>query len=130
MFARYARVLRAPHVRPLVMSSVLARMPIGITGLATVLFVQDETGSFGSAGAVSAAFAVAAGAAAPLQGRLIDRIGQRAVLVPSAFVHVTALAGLITLGLAHASVGVLAACAAVAGGAIPMVSAALRTLWP
>jgi len=29
MFSRYARVLRAPHVRALVGSSVLARMPIG-----------------------------------------------------------------------------------------------------
>ena len=130
MLARYRRVLAAPHVPPLVASSVLARMPIGITGLATVLFVQHQTGSFGSAGVVSAAFAVAAGAISPLQGRLIDRLGQPRVLVPSVLVHVTGLVALIAFGLAGAPVGVLAGCAVLAGAAIPPISPALRTLWP
>src|SRR3954447_24595626 len=130
MLGRYRRVLAAPHVRPLVSASVLARMPIGITGLATVLFVRDQTGSFGSAGVVSAAFAVAAGLVAPLQGRLVDRLGQTRVLVPSVLVHVAGLVALIAFGLAEAPVGVLSACAVVAGAAIPPVSAALRTLWP
>jgi len=130
VLARYRRVLATPHVPSLVASSVLARMPIGITGLATVLFVQRQTGSFGSAGVVSAAFAVAAGAIAPLQGRLIDRLGQTRVLVPSVLVHVAGLAALIAFGLAGAPVGVLAACAVVAGAAVPPISAALRTLWP
>src|SRR3954447_9530772 len=105
-------------------------MPIGITGLATVLFVHDETGSFGSAGVVSAAFAVAAGLIAPLQGRLVDRGGPTRVLVPCVLVHVGGLVALIVLGLAGAAVGVLAACAVVAGGAIPPISPSLRTLWP
>ena len=130
MLERYRRVLAAPHVRPLVASSVLARMPIGITGLATVLFVRDQTGSFGSAGVVSAAFAVAAGMISPLQGRLIDRLGQTRVLVPSVLIHVAGLVALISFGLAGAPVGVLAACAVVAGGAIPPISPSLRTLWP
>src|SRR3954466_13273541 len=114
MLGRYRRVLAAPHVRPLVSASVLARMPIGITGLATVLFVRDETGSFGSAGIVSAAFAVAAGLVSPLQGRLIDRLGQPRVLVPSVLLHVAGLAALIAFGLAGGSVGALTACAVVA----------------
>src|SRR3954452_6503170 len=105
-------------------------MPIGITGLATVLFVQHQTGSFGSAGVVSAAFAVAAGTLSPLQGRLIDSFGQTRVLVPSVLVHVAGLVALIAFGLNGAPVGVLAACAVVAGGAIPPLSSALRTLWP
>jgi len=130
VLTRYRRVLAVPHVRALVGSSVLARMPIGITGLATVLFVQAQTGSFGSAGVVSAAFAVAAGLVSPLQGRLIDRLGQPRVLVPSVLVHVAGLIALIAFGLARAPVGVLAGCAVLAGAAIPPVSAALRTLWP
>src|SRR3954452_13118688 len=130
MLGRYRRVLAAPHVRGLVASSVLARMPIGITGLATVLFVQHQTGSFGSAGVVSAAFAVAAGLVSPLQGRLIDRLGQTRVLVPSVVVHVAGLVALIASGLAGASVGVLVVCPVVAGAAFPPISASLRTLWP
>src|SRR4051794_41894326 len=104
-------------------------MPIGITGLATVLFVHDETGSFGSAGVVSAAFAVAAGLIAPLQGRLVDRVGQTRVLVPCVLVHVGGLVALIVLGLTGAAVGVLAARAVGAGGALPPLSPSPRTPW-
>jgi MFS family permease len=127
---RYARVLRARHVLPLVLSSILARMPIGIVGLALVLFVEERTDSFGAAGAVSAAFALAAGVGSPLQGRLIDRVGQTRVMLPAVVVHATALVVLIAAGLAGAAVGALIALAAVAGAAIPPVSAALRPLWP
>src|SRR5262245_7755022 len=116
---RYARVLRAPHVRALVVSSVLARLPIGIVALALILFVEEETGSFAQAGAVSGAFAVFGGLVAPLQGRLIDRLGQTRVLAPLVVVHTTALTAIIVAGLAGAPLGVLLVLASVAGGAIP-----------
>src|SRR4029077_8229181 len=67
---------------------------------------------------------------APLQGRLVDRLRATRVLLPCVLGHVAALVGLIVLGLAGASVAVLAACAVVAGGAIPPISPSLRTLWP
>ena len=127
---RYARVLRAPHVLALVLSSVLARMPIGIVGLALILFVEERTGSFGQAGAVSAAFAISAGLISPLQGRLIDRHGQTRVLLPAVIVHTAALVAIVAAGLADAPLAVLLVLAAVAGGAVPPVSAALRPLWP
>ena len=52
---RFARVLRAPDVARPLGAAVLARMPIGIDSLATVLFVRAETGSFARAGLVAAA---------------------------------------------------------------------------
>jgi MFS family permease len=130
MFSRYARVLRAPYARALVVSSVVARMPVGMVSLALVLYVERLTGSFGSAGAVTASFAVAAGVGSPLQGRLVDRVGQTRVLVPSVVVHAGATLGVVGLGHAGAPVGVLAAIAAVAGAGTPPVGAALRALWP
>ena len=39
-------------------TALLARLPYGIEGLATVLFVQEEKDSFAAAGLVSAAFAI------------------------------------------------------------------------
>ena len=95
--ARYARVLRTPHVLPLMASALVARLPIGIDSLAIVLFLRDRTGSYATAGVVSAAFALGSGAGAPLSGRLIDRFGQRGVLVPLALVHTGALATLVGL---------------------------------
>jgi len=130
MFSRYARVLRAPHVRALVVSSVLARMPIGMVSLALVLYVEHLTGSFGSAGVVTAAFAISAGVVSPLQGRLVDRVGQTRVLVPCVVVHSGATLGVVALGQAGAPSGALAAMAALAGAGTPPVGAALRALWP
>src|SRR4051794_41836536 len=77
MLERYRRVLGAPHVLALVVSSVLARTPIGMVSLALVLYVEGLTGTFGSAGAGTAAVAVAAGGGSPLQGRLVDHHGHR-----------------------------------------------------
>jgi hypothetical protein len=43
--ARYARVLRTPHVLPIMAAALVARLPIGIDSLAIVLFLRDRTGS-------------------------------------------------------------------------------------
>ena len=50
---RYARVLRAPHARQLLLAEVPARLPIGINGLAMVLFVREHVGSYAAAGLVA-----------------------------------------------------------------------------
>ena len=106
----YARILRAPHMRPLFLSMLLTRLPLGLNGLATVLFLRERTGSYTTAGLVSAAFALGGGAGAPLSGRLVDRFGQRRVLVPLAFVHATALGAVIGFAELGAPTVVLVAC--------------------
>lgn len=127
---RYRRALGAPHVLPLVASSVVARMPLAVLALALVLFLRERTGSYGAAGAIAGVFALASSLCAPLQGRLVDRLGQTRVLVPLTFVHVAALAGVVALGVAGAPLLAIGACATLAGASIPPVSAALRPLWP
>jgi len=127
--ARYARVLRTPHVLPLMASALVARLPIGIDSLAIVLFLRDRTGSYATAGIVSAAFALGSGAGAPVSGRLVDRFGQRGVLVPLALVHTGALAALVGLALASAPTALLLPAALLAGATIPPISATLRPLW-
>ena len=130
MPVRFQRVLGAPHVRLLLAASLLARMPYGIVGLSLVLFIHDRTGSFTSAGIVSAAFAVAAGLALPVLGRVIDRRGQTGVLLVAAAVHGAGNVAIVALALADAPLGVVAAAAAVTGAAVPPISPALRGLWP
>jgi MFS family permease len=124
----YARVLRAPSVAPMVGAALLARMPFGILGLALVLFIREQTGSFALAGAVSGVYALAAAASSPLLGRLFDRIGPARVLLPFGSSCGVALTVLLVLGLSDAPGGVLIATAGVSGALTPPISPALRVL--
>src|SRR4051795_1398026 len=126
---RYARILRAPHVLALMVSALVARLPIGIDALAIVLFLREKTGSYAAAGIVSAAFALGGGAGAPLSGRLVDRFGHRRVLVPLALVHAGGLALVVGLAFLDAPVAVLVLAGFLAGVALPPISATMRPLW-
>ena len=53
--ARYRALFRVPHVRRLVLSGLLARLPMGMIGLALLLLVRENGGSYAAAGAVSGA---------------------------------------------------------------------------
>lgn len=57
------------------LSALVARVPITISGLAIVLFLEAETGSYSVAGAVAGAMSLGTGVFAPLMGRLVDRQG-------------------------------------------------------
>jgi MFS family permease len=92
--------------------------------------VREHTGSFTSAGFVAAAEAAGAGAATPVQGRLIDRLGQPRVLIACGVGNATGLALLAAVAVAGAPMGVLLACAFLAGACIPPLGACMRALWP
>jgi MFS family permease len=126
---RFGGVLHAPHVRPLLLVALVARLPIGIDALAIVLFMRETTGSYAIAGAVSGAFALGGAMGAPLQGRLVDRYGQR-LLLPVSIAHGAGLASVVALGSGGAPTAALVPCALLAGLAIPPISSVLRTLWP
>jgi MFS family permease len=128
--ARYGAILRTPHVKPLLLASMLARLPFGMFALAIVLYIAQERGSYAIAGLVDGAFGLGATIGAPWQSRLIDRHGQRAVLVPLALLDVSCTAALVALTENGAPTLALAACAMVGGFAIPNIGSALRTLWP
>jgi len=127
---RYGEVLRVPHVGALVFATLLARFPIGINALAVVLYLRESTGSFAVAGAVAGSLAAGSGIGAPVQGRLVDRFGQRRVLVPLAFLHAVALGALVLAGESAAPTALLVLCGVVAGFAIPPTSSVLRSMWP
>ena len=128
--ARYAAILRTPHVAPLLVASMLARLPFGMFALALVLYVAEERGSFAIAGLVDGALGAGAAIGSPLQSRAIDRLGQRRVMLPLALVDAACTAALIGLTEAGAPTAALVACALIGGLAIPNIGAALRTLWP
>ena len=125
----YARLLRTPGVAVLSAAVTFARLPIGIEGLAVVLFVREVTGSFASAGLATGALALGTAIGSPLAARLVDRRGTR-MLFPLALVHAIALVSIWVLGDAGAPFVTLPLAALVAGSTFPPAGAVLRSLWP
>lgn len=125
----YPLLLRPPGARRLLVAALLGRIPIGIFSLAIVLVVRQQTGSFAQAGAATAAFAIGAGLVAPLQGRLVDRLGQPRILIPSGLLNAAALGGLAVAAGADAPTWSLAVLAALGGAAVPPLSACMRSQW-
>jgi hypothetical protein len=63
--AVYLRLLRLPRLGRLLLAMLLARLPIGVNGLAIVLFLRAETGSFATAGLVAGALSSPSRSATP-----------------------------------------------------------------
>jgi MFS family permease len=126
---RYAEVLRVPHVAAMVAATLLARTPIGVNGLAILLFLRHETGSFAVAGAAVGGLAIGSGIGAPVSGRLVDRLGIR-VLLPIAAMHALVLGLIVLGGRSGAPPALLVLAGVVAGGTVPPTSSVLRSLWP
>jgi predicted MFS family arabinose efflux permease len=124
----FRAVLGTPQVPRLLASAILGRMSIGMTGLAIVLLVRHEGGSYAAAGVSVGAYAVALGVTAPLLGRLVDRVGQTRVLLACATASLLAFAALAVAGVTG-HLGLVPLLAAVAGATIPPVAACMRALW-
>ena len=73
----YGALIRSPRMARLYAAMIVARMPIGIDGLALVLFLRHEGKSFAVAGATAGALALGSALGAPVAARLIDRLGAR-----------------------------------------------------
>ncbi|MFF2922067.1 MFS transporter [Streptomyces celluloflavus] len=125
----YGQLLRTPGAWTFLLPGFLARQPFAMLTIGIVLLVKSTTGSFGTAGVVSAATGVSMALFAPQGGKLADRFGQRAVLLPGVLVHVAGVAALITLALAHAPLWALIAVAVPTGASTPQVGPMVRARW-
>jgi MFS family permease len=129
VLSAYAEVLRLPGAAAFSAAAFVARFPISMLGIGMVLLVADRTGSYGLAGAVSAAALLAEALAGPLQARAADLWGQRRVLLPLVAVHVGSVAGFLAAVWTGAARGWVFATAAVAGASLPQVGAFVRARW-
>jgi hypothetical protein len=78
---RYRGLLRTSVAARLILASVVARFPLGMTALALILLVQREFGGFGTAGLLTGCFGIANGLGAPVRGRCVDRFGPVVLLL-------------------------------------------------
>ncbi|GAU68687.1 putative drug resistance protein [Streptomyces sp. NBRC 110611] len=125
----YGQLLRTPGAWTFLLPGFLARQPFAMLTISIVLLVESTTGSYGTAGAVSAATGISMALFAPQCGKLADRFGQRAVLIPGVLVHAVGVSALIALALAHAPLWALFAVAIPTGASTPQVGPMVRARW-
>ncbi|MDN3293039.1 MFS transporter [Streptomyces ficellus] len=122
-------MLRTSGAWTFLLPGFAARQPFAMLTIGIVLLVQHTTGSYGSAGAVAAFTGVSMALFAPQSGKLADRFGQRAVLVPGVLVHTVSVSALTALALADAPLWVLFAAAVPTGASVPQVGPMVRSRW-
>ncbi|UUU33280.1 MFS transporter [Streptomyces sp. CA-210063] len=125
----YGQLLRTRGAWTFLLPGFAARQPFAMLTLSIVLLVQHTTGSYGAAGAVAAVTGVAMALFAPYSGRLADRHGQRAVLIPGILVHGAAGLSLTALALADAPLWALFAAAVPTGASVPQIGPMVRARW-
>lgn len=123
----YARLLAASDVRFVFAASLIGRLPIGMTGLAILLLVQQAVGSFAFGGTVTGSYIAGLACVAPLVGRLIDRSGPRAVLLASAVLFPASLLALVAAVHAASATLTVLLWASAAGAAFPPITVCIRT---
>ena len=111
----------------MIAAQLTARFPSGMTSLAILLHVEQQTGSYGSAGLVLAATSVGQAVAGPITSRWMGVWGMRRVLTLTSAVCVLAVLALALLPL---NVPGYMAFGMVAGLATPPIQAAVRTIYP
>ena len=129
MFASYRSVLTRPGAIAFSSAGFVARLPISMVTLAIVLLIAERSGSYGLAGAVSAAYMVATSFSSPVLARLIDAWGQQRVLVPGVALFAGGLLGLATSVELDLSTPVPHMFAALGGLGYPPVGACVRARW-
>jgi MFS family permease len=125
----YRRVLGARGVAAPLAGVTIGRLAIAAQPLSTILLVKASTGSFAAAGLVLACYSLAAAGSLPVQGRVIDRIGQTRVIVIVTLVNALAFASLIPLAAGDAPLVAMAVAGTIAGLATPPLGASMRSLW-
>lgn len=125
----YGELLRTPGAWTFLAPALVARLPYAMLSMGILLLVSKTHGSYGTAGTVTAVAAVAQALVGPQTGRLADRYGQAAVLVPTVLVHGASVGVLIALALGHAPAWSLFLAAVPAGASVPQIGAMVRARW-
>ena len=124
----YGEIFNAPGAKAFSAAGFIARLPLAMITLGIVTMLSETHGEYWLAGAVAATFAFANALIAPQVSRLVDRYGQRRILIPGTIVAVSALSGLMLATHYSASNWTLFVFA-VLGGTMPSMSAFVRARW-
>lgn len=95
MLSKYRDIFSLPGAWQFSVAGLIARLPMAILGLGTVLFIQGVSGSYGTAGFVTATLMITQAMSNPVIARLVDAHGQRRIMAPVVAVHCVAVLGII-----------------------------------
>ena len=76
LYNPYRHFFSLPDVKRTLVIAFVARMPVGMTGLALIMFLREAYSSFKIAGTVMGIYFLAMAVTAPFVGRIIDRHGR------------------------------------------------------
>jgi MFS family permease len=129
LFAPYRTFLALPDVKAMLIVGWLSRLPVGMSGLAMVLFLRQVLGSFQLAGLAVGTYFVAMAVAAPIQGRLIDRIGPRKPLLITGVMQPLMMLLLFFAADQRWATWIVITSAGLAGAFAAPITVLTRTLW-
>jgi MFS family permease len=127
--APYREIFTVPGAWRFSAAGLIGRMPMAMFGLGTVLFISGITGRYGVAGTVSAIGSLGYAFVAPQAARLVDRVGQRRVLLPLTTVFAASAILLIVTVSLHAPSWAWFIPGAVAGATMPSLGSMVRARW-
>ncbi|MCD0451960.1 MFS transporter [Actinocorallia sp. API 0066] len=125
----YRALFAEPGARSFVPAGLVGRMAMSMLGIGIVLMVTGTHGGYALAGAVAATTQVAYAVVSPLVARLVDRHGQRRVLVPLVTANAAAMAALILCAELGAPSWTLFPAGILVGVTSPSMGALVRARW-
>jgi MFS family permease len=126
---RYRAVFRVPGSAAFCAASFVMRMPIAIYPIGIVLIISARDGRYGFAGVLSACYIFGNGLGTPVLSVLVDRYGQRRLLLPCAVVHAIGVVTLAVLLRTNAPNALLVVPALVFGFSYLSVGSLVRARW-
>ncbi|MCL6738320.1 MFS transporter [Streptomyces neyagawaensis] len=128
MLSDYRRIFTPAGSLLFSAAGFISRLPQSMIGVGIVTMVSQLGGEYRLAGSVSATQALAGAAVGPQISRLVDRHGQRRVVLPATAVTVAAICALLLCARYGAPDWTLYVAAAVAG-CMPSMGALVRSRW-
>ncbi|MBI9113574.1 MFS transporter [Sanguibacter suaedae] len=125
----YRAILTIPGAARFSSAGALARLPMSMVGIGIVLMLQQIYGSYALGGRVSAAYIVAQAICSPQIARLVDRQGQRRVMLPLFVGTCVSLVALILCAQLRAPEILLYVFAVTTGATIGSVGSMVRARW-
>ncbi len=129
MLGRYRSIFRAPGTAAFCAASFVMRMPIAIYPLGIVLIISARDGRYGFAGVLSACYIFGNALGTPFLSVLVDRYGQRRLILPSSCVHAVAVIALAVLLRTSAPDWLLVLPAVLFGFTYLSVASLVRARW-
>jgi MFS family permease len=124
----YGEIFRPPGTKAFAAAGFVARLPIAMAPIGIVTMLAQTHGAYWLAGAVAATFTLTNAFAAPQISRLVDRLGQSRLLLPTTAVSVVAFVALMLAAHLDWPTWTLFASALLAA-AMPSIPAMVRARW-